>query len=176
MGRSDVTDELSAPLVEYVFPRERAMVVGVGVGVAIGIGNASLGVLFPSWPATFALLVGALAFVLLLHEGLHGLAGKLFGYKPLFGVEPPLVYTTFNERIRRTHLLVIALAPLVVLDVVFVVAYALAPFRIFWNLCFAVNTIGAIGDCWIARQLVRHDSDTWFQDTKSGVEAWVSRT
>lgn len=161
---------------EHVFPRERAMIVGVVVGIFIGIGNAFLGVLFPSWLTILGLLVGALIFVLVLHEGLHGLAGKLLGYKPIFGVEPPLVFTTFNEKIRRNHLMVIALTPLVVLDAAFVALYFFAPWPIFWNLCFAVNTIGAIGDCWIFSQLLGHESTTLFQDTKSGMEAWAPRS
>ena len=148
------------------------MMVGVVVGIGIGIGNAMLGVLFPSWLATLGLLALSLAAVLLLHEGLHGLAGKVLGYDPIFGVEPPLVFTTFNEKIRRTDLIIIALAPLAILDTVFVAAYLLGPWQIFWNLCFAVNTIGAIGDCWITWKVLGHPADTWFQDTKSGTQAW----
>ena len=150
------------------------MVGGLVLGILIGIANAALGVIFPSWLATLGLLVGALFLVLVLHEGLHGLAGKLLGYRPIFGVEPPLVFTTFDERLRRNDLLIVALAPLVLLDAAFAAAYLLAPFEVFWNICFAVNTIGAIGDCWIARQLLRHDRGVWFQDTKSGTEAWTS--
>ena len=157
---------------DHVFPRAAAMIVGVVVGIGIGIGNAMLGVLFPSWLANLELLLVSLPAVLLLHEGLHGLAGKILGYTPIFGVEPPLVFTTFNEKIRRTDLVVIALAPLMILDAVFVAAYVLGPWQIFWNLCFAVNTIGAIGDCWISMKALSHPADTWFQDTKSGTQAW----
>ncbi len=97
----------------------------------------------------------------------------LFGYRPIFGVEPPLVFTTFEEKIARKHLVVIALAPLVILDAVFVVAFVLVPGEIFWDLCFAVNTIGAVGDVWIVTRILRHPPETLFQDTKSGVEAWL---
>ena len=157
----------------YVFPRRAATLVGIVVGVAIGIGNAILGLLVPSWLATLGLLLAALALVLVLHEGLHGAAGTLFGYRPIFGMEPPLVFTTFEEKIARNHLVAIALAPLVILDVVFVAAFVLAPGAIFWNLCFTVNTIGAIGDVWIVTRILRHPPETVFQDTKSGVEAWL---
>lgn len=157
---------------DHVFPRDGAMMVGVAMGIGIGIGNATLGVVFPSWLSILGLLILSLAVVLLVHEGLHGLAGKVLGYAPVFGVEPPLVFTTFNEKIRRTHLVIIALAPLVILDVVFVAAYVWGPWQIFWNICFAVNTIGAIGDCWISWKVLGHPADTWFQDTKSGTQAW----
>ncbi len=158
---------------DHVFPREAATLAGVAVGIVIGIGNAMLGLLFPSWLATLGLLCVALALVLVLHEGLHGAAGMLFGYRPIFGIQPPLVFTTFKEKIARNHLVAIALAPLVILDAVFVVAFVLVPGDIFWDLCFAVNTIGAVGDVWIVTRILRHSPETLFQDTKSGVEAWL---
>ena len=158
---------------DHVFPRRAATLVGVVVGIAIGIGNAVLGVIFPSWLATLGLLCAALALVLILHEGLHGAVGVLFGYRPIFGMQPPLVFTTFDEKIARNHLVAIALAPLVILDAVFVAAFVHVPGDIFWNLCFAVNTIGAVGDVWIVTRVLRHPPETVFQDTKSGVEAWL---
>ena len=160
---------------DHIFPRQAATLVGVVVGIAIGIGNAMLGVLFPSWLATLGLLCAALALVLVLHEGLHGAAGLLFGYRPIFGVQFPLVFTTYEEKIARNHLVVIALAPLVILDALFVMAFFLIPGEIFWNLCFAVNTIGALGDVWIVTRVLSHPRETVFQDTKSGVEAWLAR-
>ncbi len=158
---------------DHVFPREVASLVGVVVGIVIGIGNAMLGLLFPSWLATLGLLCAALALVLVLHEGLHGAAGMLFGYRPIFGIQPPLVFTTFKEKIARNHLAAIALAPLVILDAAFVTAFVLVPGEIFWDLCFAVNTIGAVGDVWIVTRVLSHPPETVFQDTKSGVEAWL---
>lgn len=158
---------------DHVFPREAATLVGVVVGIVIGIGNAMLGLFFPSWLATLGLVCAALALVLVLHEGLHGAAGWLFGYRPIFGIQPPLVFTTFKERIARNHLVAIALAPLVILDAVFMVAFVLVPGEIFWDLCFAVNTIGAVGDVWIVSRVLSHPPETVFQDTKSGVEAWL---
>ena len=160
-------------IADHVFPHEAATLVGVGVGIVIGIGNAMLGLLFPSWLATLGLLCVALALVLVLHEGLHGAAGMLFGYRPIFGVQPPLVFTTFKEKIARNHLVAIALAPLVILDAAFVTAFLLVPGEIFWDLCFAVNTIGAVGDMWIVTRILGHPPETVFQDTKSGVEAWL---
>ncbi len=137
---------------DHVFPREAATLVGVGVGIVVGIGNAMLGLLFPSWLATLGLLCAALALVL--HEGLHGAAGILFGYRPIFGVQPPLVFTTFKKKVARNHLVAIALAPLVILDAAFVRAFLLVPGEIFWDLCFAVNTIGAVGDMWIVTRIL----------------------
>lgn len=148
------------------------MLVGVGVGVLIGIGNAYLDVVWPSTPEILAWLVAALVVVTVLHEALHGLAGRALGHDPVFGVQPPLVFTTFHHRIPRNHLVVIALAPLLVLDGAAVALYATGRLQLFAILCFTVNTIGALGDLWIVSRLARHRPDEWVQDTKSGVEIW----
>ena len=45
--------------------------------------------------------------------------------------------------------------------------------RLFASLCFALNTIGAIGDVWIVLKILPHPRDRVFQDTKTGVEVWL---
>jgi hypothetical protein len=167
-----VTDAEFVRVREHVFPRQKGLMVGVVIGTLIGIGNAAIGLVLPDWLPLVGLLVGAILFVLILHEGLHGLVGWLFGHRPIFGVQPPLVFTTFDVRIPRGHFIAVALAPLVVLDAVFVTAYLLDVFPVFANLCFAVNTMGAVGDVWIVWRLLGHERGTWVQDTKSGVEVW----
>ncbi len=84
------------------------MAVGLVLGIGIGIGNTFLDVAWPSTLEILAWLLASLVVVLLLHEGLHGLVGKLLGHEPIFGVEPPLVFTTFHERIPRNHIVAIA--------------------------------------------------------------------
>ena len=158
----------------YTFPRTKATVYGLGAGILVGIGNSFLALDFEPRLALFGTLIAAIVVVLILHEGLHGAVGALFNYTPSFGVEPPLVYTTFNERIRRTHFIAIALAPLLVLDVVFIGLYAAGVFRLFMDLCFAVNTIGAVGDMWIVLKLLPHDSTSVVQDTKTGIAVYKS--
>ena len=158
----------------YPFPRTEATVYGLGVGILVGIGNSFLALDFEPRLALFGALIAAIVVVLILHEGLHGAGGALFNYKPSFGGEPPLVYTTFNERIRRTHFIAIALAPLLVLDVAFLGLYAAGVLRLFMDLCFAVNTIGAVGDMWIVLKLLPHDSTSVVQDTKTGIAVYKS--
>ncbi len=157
---------------EYTFPRKKATIYGVAVGILIGLGNTLLLIVFPSWLELIGWLVAALLTVLLLHEGLHGGLAKLLGYNPIFGVEPPLVFTTFNEKIERNHLMAIALAPLVALNAVFVSLYSIGVLELFSDLCFAVNTIGSIGDVWIVTKVIRHPASALIQDTKKGVEVW----
>ena len=161
-------------LAVYTFPRTKATLYGLGVGILVGIGNSFLALDFEPRLTLFGTLIAAIVVVLILHEGLHGAVGILFNYRPIFGLEPPLVYTTFHERIRRTHFIAIALAPLLVLDVVFIGLYAAGVFRLFMDLCFAVNTIGAVGDMWIVMKLLPHDSTSVVQDTKTGIAIYKS--
>jgi hypothetical protein len=160
---------------DHVFPRKLGMVWGVVLGVLIGVGNTFLDLDFASvsTPALLGLLLAAIALVLVLHEGVHGGVGVMLGHRPRFGVEPPLVYTTFDERLPRNVFLAVALAPLVVLDLVFVGLYLAGVAPLFANLCFAVNTIGAVGDVWIVLKLLGHASGVEVQDTKTGVEVWA---
>ncbi|UCC81997.1 MAG: DUF3267 domain-containing protein [Gemmatimonadota bacterium] len=158
---------------EYVFPRWKAVVYGVLVGLLIGYGNTFLDVDFTLRADLLVVLViVAIVIVVVAHEGLHGGVGMLLGHRPVFGLEPPLVYTTYKEKIPRDHLIAIALAPLVVIDTVCVALYALDVIRLFAVLCFAVNTIGALGDLWIVLKISRHPRDSLIQDTKTGVQVW----
>ena len=168
------SNEQQSAVAVYTFPRSKATVYGVGVGILVGIGNSFLGLDFEPLLPLVGSLVAAIIVVLFLHEGLHGAVGAAFGYKPIFGFEPPLVYTTFNERIRRTHFIAIALAPLLVLDMVFIGLYAAGSLPLFSDLCFAVNTIGAVGDMWIVSKLLPHDTTLVVQDTKTGIAVYES--
>ena len=41
------------------------------------------------------------------------------------------------------------------------------------DLCFAVNTIGAVGDVWIALKLIRQPRGSYVEDTQTGIEVWA---
>lgn len=158
---------------EYTFPRWKAVVYGVLVGLLIGYGNTFLEVDFTlRADLLVALVIVAIVIVVVVHEGLHGGVGMLLGHRPVFGLEPPLVYTTYKEKIPRDHLIAIALAPLVLIDTICIALYALDLLRLFAVLCFAVNTIGALGDVWIVLKISRHPRDSLIQDTKTGVQVW----
>ena len=89
---------------------------------------------------------------------------------------PPLVYVTFRERVRRNHFILIALAPLILLDALFAMSYAAGIVQAFAALGFGLNTIGAIGDVWIVSKVLHYRRSDWIQDTKAGVEIWSART
>jgi hypothetical protein len=158
---------------EYTFPRWKAVVYGVLVGLLIGYGNTFLEVDFTLGTAPLlALVIAAIVIVVVVHEGLHGGVGMLLGHRPVFGLEPPLVYTTYKEKIPRDHLIAITLAPLIVIDIVCIALYSVGVLRLFAVLCFAVNTIGALGDVWIVLKISRHTRESLIQDTKTGVQVW----
>ena len=54
----------------------------------------------------------------------------------------------------------------------FLALYLTGVAQLFSAACLVINTIGAIGDCWIVRQLLRHGRGCLVQDTKAGVEIW----
>ena len=162
------------PIAAHVFPRNHGMVVGVLTGIGIGFLNAYLGVELGSWTSIVFLLLASIATVLILHEGIHGGVAWVLGHKPHFGIEPPLVFTTFEQRLPKNHFILVAIAPLILLDAVLITMYVQDIFPAFSNLCFAVNTIGAIGDVWITATLIRYPAEIFVQDTKSGVEIWTT--
>jgi len=99
--------------------------------------------------------------------------GLLFGHRPDFSFKLPLVFCTFDHRIKRGQFMLIALAPVVLLNALFLVIYHTVPVLKLWALlALTVNSLGATGDLWIAWRLFPHARDTWVQDTKTGIEVW----
>lgn len=152
--------------------RNKAAWFALGVGAAIGVVNAWLEVdLTPSFEL-LGWVAAAIVLTVVAHEGTHGLAARLLGYKPIFGLKPPLVYVTFVETMPRAHLILIALAPLIVLDAIFFAVFASGRLQTLMDLCASINTLGATGDVWIVLKLLGHDGRTWVRDTKTGVEVF----
>lgn len=162
-----------AKLGEHTFSRTKVSTYSLILGLLIGIYNSiSPPIDFILSPALFALLAAAIISVIVLHEGVHGTVAATFGFNPIFGIKPPLVYVTFKERIPRGQFIVITLAPLVILDTVFVILYGIESIKIFSYFCLIINTLGSVGDLWIAVKLTRHERGTMIQDTKTGIELW----
>jgi hypothetical protein len=120
----------------------------------------------------FGWLVAAVVAIIFLHEGVHGVVAVLYGHRPIFGIKPPYFYTTFTEKVPRGHFMVITLAPLVVLNIIFIALFASGFLKVFTYFCLLVNTIGALGDIWIILKLSRHDRGVLIQDIKNGIEVW----
>jgi hypothetical protein len=169
-------DEQLEKVADYTVSRVKLGVYGAFVGVLLGILNVFLDVDFTPRLALVGWVAAAVVLVVFLHEGTHGAVARLLGHRPIFGLKPPLVYVTFDKKIPRGHLIAIAVAPFLFLDIVFAALYAAGVLKLFWSLCFGINTLGATGDLWITGRVLPQDRGTLVQDTKTGVEIWRIRS
>ena len=158
---------------KHIYSRKKLFAYGTCVGVLAGMFNACFPLIdFRIRTSFFGWLVAAVVAIIFLHEGVHGVVAVLYGHRPIFGIKPPYFYTTFIEKVPRGHFLVITLAPLVVLNIIFIALFAFGFLKVFTYFCLLVNTIGSLGDIWIILKLSRHDRKTLIQDTKNGIEVW----
>ncbi|MCZ6792489.1 MAG: DUF3267 domain-containing protein [Planctomycetota bacterium] len=157
---------------EHRFSRKMATGYAALLGVLAGGVNLFLDVDFTLCWALLGWLGAAVITVVVLHEGVHGLVAALQGHRPIFGVKPPLVYMTLRNKVPRGDFVAIAVAPLIVLDLLFAGLYQVPQLSLFANLCFTINTIGAVGDVWIVLKLLPHERGTLVEDTKTGLEVW----
>ena len=118
------------------------------------------------------MLVASIIFIVIVHESVHGSVALLFGFKPIFGLKIPLVYVTFTKKIQRGRFIVIALAPLFILNAVFGIFFAMNFIKVFSYFCLIINTLGSVGDIWMTVKLLPHEKGTLVQDTKTGIEVW----
>lgn len=156
----------------YELPRRRATLAGVVLGIVLGSAATRLDLVFPDWLPILGWLAAALVVTVALHEGVHAGVARALGHRPVFGLRPPLVYVTFHEAIPRSHFVAVALAPLLLLDALFVGLYLAGVLRFGAFLAFLVNTIGALGDLWMTARLLPHRRGAWVQDTRTGMEVW----
>ena len=147
--------------------------IGVAVGALAGFINAHLGIDPDLSVSLLGWLLVSLIAVVVLHEGLHAGVAALLGHKPLFGLKPPLVYVTFTDKLPRGHYILTAIAPFVILNLLFGFLYAQGTLNPFSHLCLIVNSIGSVGDIWAALKLAGGPGGALIQDTKSGFEVWL---
>jgi hypothetical protein len=160
-------------LAEHTMPRNIASVYAIIFGSFIGIYSSIFSpVQFALNPGLFFWMVAAISSIVILHEAVHGFVAVLFGIKPFFGHKFPTVYVTFKEIIPRNQFLIIAIAPFIILDVIFVLLFAGGFNKIYCYFCLVLNTAGSFGDLWIAIKLFRHQRGTVVQDLKTGFEVW----
>ncbi len=160
-------------IAEYTISRKGALFLALLMGIAIGVLNVFVRPI--DFTFSFALigwLTASIVAVVFIHEGVHGGTALLFGQKPIFGFKLPLVYVTFSGKIPRGVFILVAMAPLVLLDIVFGVLYYFNILKTFAFFSIMVNTIGAIGDIWIVLKLLPQKTGTLIQDTKTGIEVW----
>ena len=148
--------------------------IGVGVGVLAGFANSFLGLDMSLRLSLFGWLLASIIFVIALHEGTHSAVAALMGHKPLFGFKPPLVYVTFADKIPRGHFMVVAIAPFVVLNLLFGFLYARGAFKLLCDFSLVINSIGSVADLWMVLKLTGAPKGAMIQDTKTGFEVWMA--
>lgn len=123
-------------------------------------------------------LVLGLVLTVVLHELIHGIGFRACGARPRFGFKPwtklgPVFYASApGFHLRRGEYLVAGLAPLGVLTVALFGALALLPVDSvlsFTALVMAgLNVSGSVGDVVMARKVLGHSSESYFEDRGEG--------
>lgn len=115
---------------------------------------------------------------IIVHELLHGIAFATFGGSPHYGFKVkyfmPLAYATSpGNCFRRNIFIIIALAPLVIIDIGCLVLLAIFPQATWLIWVIALNTGGAIGDIWMTVQLLRCPQSIRVEDRKEGIAIYA---
>lgn len=140
---------------------------------------AAMGDLGSGW----SILNLVLAFVLtiVLHEAVHGAVMAAFGAQPQFGILWHLgaAYATApGFAFTRTQFLLVALAPLVVLDVIGILALlTLPPFGAqLAQTLVLLNTAGAVGDLAMSALVLRYPPNIMVMDEMDGIRVFAPET
>lgn len=115
--------------------------------------------------------LGVAAVTIVVHELIHGLAYRILGYRVSYGIYWKLGFYTaaLRQFQQRDHIIVSALAPLVLLTVVMLPLLAI-PNSLILEVAFIVllvNTSGAVGDLYFTWRLWHVPRRTLAYDTDS---------
>jgi hypothetical protein len=126
----------------------------------------------------FALIIGTLV----LHELIHGVFMSKYGGKPSYGAGIayfilPYFYATTTTVFRRNQFIVISIAPLVLISLVGIGLMAAFPSIAHWIFIpFVINASGAVGDLWVARNVLRYPKHVFLEDRKTGLIIYGKET
>lgn len=121
-------------------------------------------------------MAAAVVGLIVLHEGIHGLAMLPFGARPSFGlgvagggVLPYVSTTAAGHRFTRTGYVVVALAPSVVLTVLTLALVGWSPFGGWLVVPAAFHLGGCVGDWWLVAVAARHPPGSHYEDLREGL-------
>lgn len=123
--------------------------------------------------------LAAILITIVLHEWLHGMTMKLFGAKPQYGFKwkQLLFYATCpGHAFQRNHYIAVALAPLVVLTIVFILGMWLLSgtgWVALLGICGVLNASGAIGDLWMSGIALRYPTVAYIVDEQDGMRVFL---
>ena len=131
--------------------------------------------------AEVSVALASVVATLVVHELTHGVAMRLSGARPRYGVlwKQLMFYATSpGYAYRRNTYVQVALAPMLVLSLVAVAGMWLLA-GTFWvavvGLCAAINASGAIGDIWITMVVLRYSATAYVMDERDGVRVFQPR-
>jgi hypothetical protein len=115
--------------------------------------------------------------MMLVHEALHGVAIRLLGHKPRFGIkwDKGVAYATAdNALFWKWQFIFIALTPLVAITLGGMALMALLPdpFAYYTGLLVVCNAGGAIGDLWMSVIVWPYPADTLVRDEEDGIRVY----
>lgn len=124
-------------------------------------------------------LMACVALTIVVHELTHGVVLRYYGARPQYGVmwkEMMFYATAPGHAFRRSHYLVIALAPLVGLGLLGVLLLILPlPGWLIWTVifCTALNTGSSIGDLWLVRVTLAYPPSAYIVDERDGLRVFM---
>ena len=163
-------------------------ILGVLFFVIFGLIFSSLAVRLGKLPSEgeyglgeISLVIVGILLTFILHELTHGLAMRMFGAKPKYGViwKGLMLYATSpGYAYRRNNYIVIALAPFVFISILVVLGMWLLQGTL-WvallGICGIINASGAIGDLWITMIVLRYATTAYVMDERDGIRVFLSK-
>ncbi len=129
------------------------------------------------WEAAAGL--AAFPATIILHELLHGLAMRMGGARPQYGVWPAhLMFfaTARGYAFRRNACLMVEMAPLVVLSFLAILGMFILQGTIWAPLltvCAAMNVGGAAADLWMISKVLRYSTTSYIVDERDGFRVLI---
>ena len=116
---------------------------------------------------------------ILIHEGIHAIVFKLFSNdKVKFGFHGLYASASMpHSYFKKRHYLMAALAPLVVMTIVFIVLLNLTQNQVFLviYILFAFHISGCTGDIYISLKLLKFPKDTYINDYGVGMTFYTKK-
>jgi hypothetical protein len=118
---------------------------------------------------------------LVLHELTHGLAMRLFGARPKYGImwKGLMLYATSpGYAYPRNIYIVIALAPFAFISILVVLGMWLLQgtlWVVLLGMCGIINASGAIGDMWITMIVFRYAVTAYVVDERDGIRVYLPK-
>lgn len=159
-----------------------AIILGVGMAVITllyepltlfeSVGSAFVTLLYMVLKVIVAM--GGLVLCISLHERIHGMFIKKFsGTEPSYGISGAYAYAGSTAYFQKTHYIIIALSPVVIIGIVLAVITLFLPEGWFWYVYIIqiFNVAGAVGDIYVSLRILFQPKNVLVQD--SGTEMTI---